>query len=323
MEQLITAAVAHPELLTFDKAQASMNDLTTLQQRILSERALLAHEGITLTSVGIGTGVVEVGIAETSSRAVGLLEQRYGAHLIHVRLGVTYKPFATRQDPPPLYGGMEVNDGTYECTNGYIGARVINGIAYYQLLTAGHCFAYLNRVYHQVAGEAPYPEGQVNFNSYYSGSSADTETASLTYTGTGFESASNSIITETPYTHTVDFLEQNQLGQLPVCLSGIETEQTCGFSISATHVTVTDENGVTLNDQVEACCDSAIQGDSGGPVYHYYQAQSINAEGTLFAGQTQNGNYDGTIVFTFIQDALSALGGSFIVCTRTPQISIC
>lgn len=325
LEAAFAGAVDNPSLLAFSQVNYSLQQLADLQQRIIRDKPTLSKQGITITSVGIGMGDVEISIKENEAGAAATLEGTYGAGLVRVRTGITYKYAATRYDPPPFYGGMEVDNGTSECTNGYIGARIINGVAYYQLVTAGHCFGGNDFVEHQVAGAVPYPEGQVSFNSFYSGSSADTLTANLATAGagTGLAEATNSIITAPPYTHTVDYLEAYQFLTLPVCKSGLTTNQTCNFTNTATHLQVTLTDGVTLNDQVKACCDGAWYGDSGGPVYHYYQAQSINAEGTLVAIEFQNGNYDGAIVYSFIQDIRSTLGGNFHICTITPQAFNC
>jgi hypothetical protein len=323
VEEALTRAVSDPSLLSFSQANYTVQDLTNLQQRIIADKPTLAKLGITITSVGIGSGFVEVGVKENDPSIAAKLDQIYGPGKIRVRTGITYQTAATRYDPPPLYGGMQIDNGQYQCTNGYIGARIINGIAYYQLVTAGHCFGMLSNVEHEIDGQAPYPEGQVNFNSYYSGSSADTLTANLAAAGTGLAEATDSIVTVAPYTHTVDYLEAYQLNQLPVCKAGITTEQTCNFTNTVTHLQLTLTDGVTLNDQVKACCDSVYFGDSGGPVYHYYQAQSINAEGTLVALEEQNGTPDGNMIYSFIQDIRSALGSSVHICTISPQVFNC
>lgn len=70
----------------------SLEELTDLQQRIITDEPSLREGGITITAVGIGPGVVEVTIRENDPSAAARLEQMYGPGLIRVTTGVTYKP---------------------------------------------------------------------------------------------------------------------------------------------------------------------------------------------------------------------------------------
>lgn len=333
-EALFSAQLLDASRLRFEYSPYSWTALTSAQQRLEAAEPTLAAEGVHVTSVGLGVGRVKVTIAETTPASVALIQHAYGA-IVEVTGGVKYttSATATRYDPPPYLGGMEIDDlgnagsitsnNYYKCTAGYIGYRTINGLPYYQLITAGHCFGEPEVVYHELENAAPVTIGQVNANWYYSGSNADTESIDIR---SGWGSASSSVITAEPDVHNVDFLDGTQINGVSVCKSGITTDQTCNFAVNATHeqVTLTDDNGnqTVLNDQVGACCDVLDHGDSGGPVYHYYQPQNIEAEGTLVGGEIdQNGNFTGQMVYSFIQNIINDLG--VVVCTRAPGPTGC
>jgi hypothetical protein len=328
-ERAIAAHVPDPSLLTFASTSYSWKDLMAIQQRIENDRPALENRGIHLTSVGLGFGQVRVTVSNIDPAIARYLVETYGA-AVQVQTGLSLVATAGRWDPPPYYGGMEIDDignastaesGFYhDCTAGYMGYRLIEGLPFYQVISAGHCFNEPATVYHTVTnGGAPVALGQVNSNWYYSGSDADALSADVR---SGFQSVTSQIITAVPYTHNVDYLDAAQQDGLGVCKSGITTDQTCNFSVNATHVTVYIINGPQLNDQVTACCDGVDYGDSGGPVYHYYLPQNIAADGVMSAGfQDSSGNFTGEISYSFIQNVKNDLG--VVICTTTPSTAGC
>jgi len=322
-------------VLRFIQGKYTLTYLLQLQRRIDADWSELASNGIHVSSTGQGFGVVVVTVSEGAPSIPALLQQRYG-DAVQVSLGQTIRTTATqtRGGPPPYMGGMEVdnvgntslysNDFYYHvCTAGFIGQQFIDGLPYYYIITAGHCFGGNDLVYHVYSAAGTWlPVGQVTQDWYETGSDADTEAAVIRG---GYKQATNEIITAEPDVHTVDYLDAAQVDGLSICHSGITTDQSCNFSVNATHVTVvvgqTQPDGSTsytqLYDQVTACCDSAQDGDSGGPVYHYYQPQAISAEGIMSAAFYSNGNYTGQISYSFIQDVRSDLDMN--ICTQTPQ----
>jgi hypothetical protein len=332
-ESAIATHVLDPSLLVFEETPYTLEQLRTIQQRVQNDRLTLENRGIHLTSVGLGIGHVNVTVSNADPAVVGALVTEYGG-AVSVQTGVTPVATAGRWDPPPYYGGMEIDDigntktaetqQYHDCTNGYIGYRLIDGLPFYQVITAGHCFIEPNMVYHTVVnGGAPIALGQVNMNWYVSGSDADALTADIR---SGFRSVTSQIITAAPYTHNVDYLDGTPQNGLGVCKSGITTEQTCNFTVNGTAVTVyvKEQNGTVtqLNNQITACCDAVDYGDSGGPVYHYYQPQNIAADGVDSAGfQDSNGHWTGEISYSFIQNIKNRLG--VVICTSSPSVSGC
>lgn len=327
----LDAGVAHPELLRVSQARYTMQQLLELQQRIKGDRNALAQNGIHISGIGIGFGKVTIIVAETAAGVATTLQERYGADAVDVLLGQTYTTTATadRDGPPPLAGGMELDDiGNpssvtngyyYDCTAGFVAVKFINGQPFYQMITAGHCFGETQMVYHDVYGSGTVPLGQVNQTWWQWGSNCDCESADIRG---GWTQASNTIITQSPYVHTVDYLDGTPQMGLPVCKSGVTTEQTCNFTVQDTNYTAyfVDSNGNTnmeLDGVMRACCDSLDHGDSGGPVYHYYNPQAIYGEGILSGGGVTNGNFNGNMVYTFIQSVTARLGVE--ICTQNPS----
>jgi Trypsin len=332
-ENDIAARVLDPSLLVFEQAAYTQAELRAVQQRIQNDWSKLKSQGIDLTSVGQGLGYVAVTVSNSDPAVPRKLVADYGAAL-HVQTGVAPVTTAGRWDPPPYYGGMELDDigntstaetdQYHDCTNGYIGYRLIDGVPFYQVITAGHCFVEPSMVYHTVVNQsAPIALGQVNMNWYFSGSDADALTADV---GSGYSSVTSQIITAVPYTHNVDYLDAAPVYGLGVCKSGITTDQACNFTVNSTGTTVLtreqDGTETTLYNQVTACCDAIDYGDSGGPIYHYYQPQSIAADGVSSSGfQDSNGNWTGEISYSFIQNVRNDLG--VVICTSTPTLTGC
>lgn len=331
-EATLKAGVSHPERLRFTQGTYTVQQLVALQKRIEGDYDALTGQGIHLSSVGLGFGVVVVSVQESNPEVATLLFNRYGKHALKVTLGRVIRTTSTqtRKGPPPYMGGMEVNDvgnpstvghlAYSECTAGFIADKFIRGVPFYYILTAGHCFNPAQLVYHALSNGGYTSVGYVTFNSWYDGTNADT--AAVNIQGTS-ALATNQIITAEPYVHTVDYAEASQLMNLPVCHSGITTDQHCNFTNNATHTTVYAREGqngpITKEiDQVGACCDYSYLGDSGGPVYHYYQAQSINAEGLQSAEDFDaNGVPTGQIWYSFIQNVRDRTGMN--ICTRIPN----
>jgi hypothetical protein len=334
-QELLKAAVKHPELLRFSLTNYTQAQLFALRDRVWGDRSTLLSHGVHVWGAGIGFGTVVISISNTDAQAVAYLKQRYG-EAVRVSVGPepTFQsgPTQTRLGPPPYMGGMEIdNVGNYqtvtsggyyyECTAGFVAASqyTYEGIRFFYLLTAGHCFgaSIAQEVYHAVATQqTDTPIGRVIINSFYGGGKADAESISI---DGGYQLASNQVITAEPYVHTVDYVAgtQESIYNQSVCKSGMHTDQTCAFTVTAIHNTVTSVDpytGVetTLQDQVTACCDAVEAGDSGGPVYHYYQPQAIYG-----AGLVSSANNIGQMDFSFIQDIRSDLDVN--ICTQTPQ----
>ncbi len=300
----------HPEVVVISQgARFTYAYLRSLQARIDHDASALAVAGIHLSGTGQlpNQNKVLVGIRESDSVLINRLKALYGADAVQIASGqAIQKANSDRYGPPPYQGGMELEDGTYRCTAGYVGERWINGSKYYQLVTAGHCFGEPQTVFHAVAGQAPLRVGQIN-SRFFNGSTADAESMNITGLNGGAALATNQIITANGYSHTVDFLNTTQLQGRSVCKSGITTDQSCNFSVTATHQTVYFVTGEVTYDQVTACCDRVDFGDSGGPVYNYYQPQAIAAEGITSALYANNGVPTGQMSYSFIQNVRSNL----------------
>jgi len=336
--RVLHAGVTHPELLRISQARYTMVQLMALRDRIFGDRAALASQGVHVWGVGISFGNVVASISDAARTAEALLKERYGdAVTVVVGPQPTHisGPTQTRLGPPPYMGGMEIDDiGNYqtvstgfyyECTAGFIARSqsTFQGIALYYIITAGHCFnaASGEVIYHAVAtSQTDEPVGRVAINSFYEGGNSDSESIGIQ---AGYVAATNQIITAEPYVHTIDYLADTQesIDGQAVCKSGMTTDQTCNFTVQAIHQEVTSvdsSTGVqtTLYDQVQACCDALDHGDSGGPVYHYYQPQAIYGVGLV-----ADGNSVGQMTFSFIQDAEADLG--VWICTQPPQYFGC
>lgn len=323
---LVRSSVGSSRFLLIDKVARSENQLAALQRRIERAESDLGHFGVHLVSVGEVTSAnrLEVDIRETSPTASSILERLFGADTLIVRTGVSAMNTATRYGPvPPYRGGIELNNKQFRCTAGYMTGRLISGVMFYQILTAGHCFNYLDQVYHstnpQYGGGTQI--GQVIQDAWHDGSTADGEVVNIS--GGNYLKATNLIITDEPATRHVGFLDGSQVQGLSVSKSGLTTGET-NFTVTAVHVTVIYQNPTThLYDQVKASGGNAYFGDSGGPVYHYYgQSCCVEAEGIQSGIELVNGHYDGNMFYSFIQNERNQLPG-MIVCTRPPTAYIC
>ncbi len=149
-----TRRLRHPELAVFDNVARSAAELDALRQRIVADMPSLAAKKIHVVAVGELTSLNknQVSIGNTEATAVETLYSIYGRDAIIVRSGITIRRLAAREDPPPLAGGMQLEDGFNRCTLGFISARVSGGTASYQALTAGHCFPLGDLVLHDMIG---------------------------------------------------------------------------------------------------------------------------------------------------------------------------
>src|SRR5262249_13621012 len=80
-EGAISANVPVPSLLAFAPSLYSWQQLRAIQQHIQNDHDALAARGIRLTSVGLGLGHIDVGIANTDPASAQKLIDTYGQAL--------------------------------------------------------------------------------------------------------------------------------------------------------------------------------------------------------------------------------------------------
>ncbi len=151
--------VRHPEHVVFDKVARTAAELDALRRRIVADMPALSAKGIHVVAVGEVTDINKnaVSISDSDVTAADALYRLYGRDAIIVRTGITIRRLTGRQDPPPLLGGIQLEDGFHTCTLGFISARISGGTASYQALTAGHCFPLGGVVFHDILAPLLFP----------------------------------------------------------------------------------------------------------------------------------------------------------------------
>lgn len=256
--------------------ERSLQELYELQRRIDVDTAALTQSGAVITGTGIlpDRNLVQVRVQSLTPAVSELLTARYG-DAVHIIEGDYVRPAHKNPGLFPWTGGMHTSGvctGSADCliadcTSNFVVYQFTHGVKFFYLLTAGHCFDYGTKV--SVHGVTIGTVVQQVWG--IPGENADVEKIL-------FDQPLNSW----PYTFTTGLTEEvltsvapsQVLGQ-SVCKSGISTDETCGWTVSAVHATVTictDPSCtffVTLTDQVEAMRASPgiAAGDSGGPVY--------------------------------------------------------
>lgn len=287
----LRSRLRHPDSLRVVVRQRSVKALYATQAAIDADRDRLRSEGIHVTVTGIDSdgNQVTVGVRTRDERTVALLRSRYGDDALRIEQRDYAKPADRAPAVPPWPGGMHLQGVCYGSTDCIVAGCSANFVTWGYLdrlyvqfmLTAGHCFTWFSEVTTHTG-----TVGQVIQQIFYTGARVDAEKILLR--------APN----YHPYIYTqgttreivVDYQSFQQQYQ-GVCKSGITTDETCGWLVVQTHVTVpicvdypACQNIVVLYDQVEANHNSIAvgPGDSGGPVYDRV-AGGIRGQGIVSA----------------------------------------
>ncbi len=186
-----------------------------------------------------------------------------------------------------------------DCSANFTAYDFATGFQTYYVLTAGHCFFNTSQVTNGVGLRV----GLVVQRFWANGITADVE---LVQIDPGTQSPR--IITHDPTRQGVVGASGTQVTGISVCKSGITTNETCSWTVSQIHQTVTicDDDpcsqSVTTYDQVVATSPSygVGPGDSGGPVY------SFNSGDLWGEGIVSGGNKAGTtMIYSYLADELS------------------
>jgi hypothetical protein len=125
----------------FRTADYSYAELRELQDLITKDWLQLKSDGIPLVSVGVDPRMnrVLVGVDGSPEDAAPVFSEAYGPR-VTVRQEQPEDPTAcnTREDCPPMKGGITIDGNTKLCTSGFNGRPVAASSARY-IITAGHC----------------------------------------------------------------------------------------------------------------------------------------------------------------------------------------
>jgi hypothetical protein len=209
---------------------------------------------------------------------------------------------------PPWVGGMKLTGLcsasdciAADCSSNFTAYDFATGFQTYYVLTAGHCFLDTSQVTNGVGLRV----GMVVQRFWADGINADVE---LVQIDPGTQSPN--IITHDPTRQGVVGASGTQVTGISVCKSGITTNETCSWTVSQDHQTITIcvsgdnpcSQTVTTYDQVVATSPSPAvgPGDSGGPVYSF-QSGNLWGEGIVSAGNKAGT----TMVYSYLADELS------------------
>ena len=290
----------------------SWRELIALQSRIDRDTTELRARGVEITSTSIRPqdDKVMVGVRTLTGPIYDVITARYGRAGVEVTKTGPFRTLDRTVTTPPWQGGIEllgVCQGTStdciaaNCTANFSMFDFIQNVQFGYKLTAGHCYEPNTHVTNGTGVAL----GPVLQSFYASGSNADMEdilipTSTLT----------DRIITNDPATQPVITYDNQQATGIGVCKSGISTNETCSWTVTAIHATIDvceDPNCtiiVTLLDQVEVSSPTPAlaDGDSGGPVYRYVSG-GVEAEGIVSTGNDTN-----TIMtYSFILDEINTL----------------
>ncbi|MDQ3756978.1 MAG: S1 family peptidase [Actinomycetota bacterium] len=310
-DSALRKVVKAPAKLEVVGVPRSLGDLLGIQSRIDRDVASLKQEGISVTGTGIVTDInrVQVRVRGLTPAVRAALTSRYGDAL---RLVEGDYPRPAHKDPGlfPWTGGMHTTGPCLsqdcllaDCTSAFVVYRFISGVKFFYLLTAGHCFEAYGKV--TVHGLSI---GTVEQRVWLPYSNADVEKIAFTQP-----------LNSWPYTYTTGTTEEvltsvapNQVLGQSVCKSGITTDQTCSWTVSAIHSTEhlcldwpNCQVIMTQVDQVEATRSNpgVDFGDSGGPVY-MRTSYGLQGHGIVSA-QADGGRL---LIYTFLLNALNVTG---------------
>jgi hypothetical protein len=325
--------VADPSSVRVVPATSSLAALNQLASQIGSDRSKLTAQGILIDTVGAsieGNDVV-VGLDQGAvpGAEAALAADYPGAPLATKRIEV--ERLANQYSvAPPWYAGYELNSPISgpileydECTEGF--NTTIIGTTTTYVSTAAHCFANGNAVYHALAsgdyGQAGEYVGGVVMSGNYTGSLADVEMISPLVSQTP-----GTVLTNNNTVRNVYTFDSYSYSGVSLCKSGLTTGETCSNSVIYPSITVCypDDAGVCFSQQEETHNPvnpaTSLPGDSGGPVYRYYSANNVSADGWISGIEltcTNNGCVpDGNMFFTpvggvqvqFNQKPISTIG---------------
>lgn len=316
-------AMSDPSNVVVDSADFTIAQITAVRERIAADMPVLRNEGIHVWAVAEKTDQNKVLVTVDPSdppSSIAALQKLYPAGML---MFDRFRPIQTAsryQKAPPWLGGMQINGPALGapgfaalCTTGF--NLLDQGI--YVVSTASHCFPFLAVVDHgrksgQVGGQKI---NQITGSGAFPGSTADVE-----FTPAPQQNGAPGQMIESqgsPTIHVVGELTSQVVGP-GVCKSGITTDITCQWFISAIHQTITyADSGLTFNDQVVATnvnLAAALPGDSGGPVWIPDSNGSAVAAGWqsgIFV--TTSGQPVGMMIFSFIADALLQLQVSLVM----------
>jgi hypothetical protein len=126
----------------FRTADYSYAELRELQDLVTNDWLRLEADGLPMVSVGVDprTNRVLVGVDASAIDAAPAFARAYGPRVI-VRQVSPEEPTAdcnSRDDCPPMKGGLKINGAIKACTSGFNGRPVASSSARY-IITAGHC----------------------------------------------------------------------------------------------------------------------------------------------------------------------------------------
>jgi streptogrisin C len=118
---LARAMLPDPAHVRVAPARYSLRVLTAVHRRIDAQLPALLRAGLPITTVAVDVVAnrVAVSVARRSSAIELALRSRFGPA---IGVDVVNVAPANRESvqSPPLDGGLEINDGSYECTSGFV-----------------------------------------------------------------------------------------------------------------------------------------------------------------------------------------------------------
>lgn len=254
----------YPQLLRPVTMTNSYKALTAISARVVGDKKALAAAGITVVMSGVDVrhNVVLIGAQHLTPAISRALRVRFGPAIKVVQAKAST---ADRySDYPPMTGGLDIfrlvpaQNEEVDCTSGFIGFA---GPEQY-VLTAGHCGADGTNWFHSTV-----PLGQMQSNSFYSGTDADAGAILLNVL---VSSSYQVYISEGDYRSMVG--TETVVPGTFSCMSAVTSGYQCGV------VTFIGESyspdGITVNDTFWTSYPTNY-GDSGGPVLDGGYAQGI------------------------------------------------
>jgi hypothetical protein len=309
-EAALNDAVHLSDVVHAVPVQRSWNELVSIQERIDSQMGQLKTVGVDITGTALlpDRNKLKVWVSDLNNASAAAILALVEPGVVELGERANLRVANRDNVGPPWVGGMSLlGPCTYStdcllagCSANFVIYSYIQEARFYSILTAGHCFDMLG----QVTTGSGVRVGTVVRNMFYKpGSRADAEEITVDPLMESYK-----IIGKDPAQHNVVALKVTQvLNEQSICKSGITTDQTCSWTISAVHATEvlcldpSCSTEAVIFDQVEATRSSpgVNYGDSGGPVYKY-ETGGVRAHGIVSAM-----NQTGTLMtYSFLSSVL-------------------